>query len=86
MKHISTTIDNTLSAMFGLTLIGVTTSMWVVTFIFLFDTVTTDGVPWTAVKQMAYGSVGAWLSTMFTFMSTRIVIDIVEDLFVRDEV
>tara|TARA_B100000768_G_scaffold66053_1_gene63451 strand:+ start:1770 stop:2030 length:261 start_codon:yes stop_codon:yes gene_type:complete len=86
MKRISTTIDNALSAMFGLTLIGVTIVMWIMTFIFLFDTVTTDGVPWTALKQMAYGSVGAWLSTMFTFMSTRIVIDIIEDLFVRDEV
>ena len=86
MKRISTTIDNALSAMFGLTLIGVTASMWFITFIFLFDTVTTDGVPWTATKQMVYGSFGVWLSTMFTFMSTRIVIDVIEDLFVRDEV
>lgn len=86
MKRISTTIDNALSAMFGLSLIGVTIVMWIIAFIFLFDTVTTDGVPWSNAKQMAYGSVGVWMSTMFTFMSTRIVIDVIEDLFVRDEV
>tara|TARA_B100000780_G_C21079759_1_gene434768 strand:- start:641 stop:907 length:267 start_codon:yes stop_codon:yes gene_type:complete len=72
-------VDKLLHTMFTITFVGIIIACWVISYFWVFDVITTDGVPWDSTMQ-AIGAFGlVWVSVIMSGLGIRIVADLITE-------